>query len=313
MIKNISRISTGLASIAVILLSSCDSSRHKGFEETEAGLFYQFHRQDESAKAPQLKDILYAHMSLSLKGKGEEGKDSILFDSKKYPDFPEAIKFIQLSESTFKGDLMEGLKMMHKGDSASFIISADSFFLVSNKMDKLPPGIVAGDELIFQIGLVDIQSEQETMKRIEALRSQSNTEEKAMMDKMQVEEPASIQDYLTRKKITAKPTASGLYFIETAKGNGAKVKSGQKVTMQYTGYLLNGKKFDSSFDHGKPFTFTLGKAEVIAGWDEGVAMMNVGSSATFVIPSSLGYGSNGQGPIPPFAPLVFEVQLMKAE
>ena len=68
MIKHISRISTGLASIAVILLSSCDSSRHKGFKETEDGLFYQFHRQDESGKAPQLKDILYAHMSLSLKG-----------------------------------------------------------------------------------------------------------------------------------------------------------------------------------------------------------------------------------------------------
>jgi FKBP-type peptidyl-prolyl cis-trans isomerase FkpA len=314
MIKHISRISTGLASIAVILLSSCDSSRHKGFKETEDGLFYQFHRQDESGKAPQLKDILYAHMSLSLKGKGDEGKDSILFDSKKYPDFPEGIKFIQLSESTFKGDLMEGLKMMHKGDSASFIISADSFFLVSNKMDKLPPGIVAGDELIFQIGLVDIQSEQETMKRIESLRSQSNTELKAMMDKMQAEEPAAIQEYLTRKNITAKPTASGLYFIETAKGNGAKAKPGQKVTMQYTGYLLNGKKFDSSFDHdGQPFTFTLGNKEVIAGWDEGVAMMNVGSSATFVIPSSLAYGSNGQDPIPPFAPLVFEVQLMKAE
>ncbi len=313
MIKNIFRISTGLASIAVILLSSCDSSRHKGFKETEDGLFYQFHRQDESGKAPQIKDILYAHMSLSLKGKGEDGKDSILFDSMKYPDFPEGIKFIQLSESTFKGDLMEGLKMMHKGDSASFIISADSFFLVSNKMDKLPPGIVAGDELIFQIGLVDIQSEQETMKRIESLRSQSNSEEKAMMDQMQAEEPAATLEYLKRKNIIAKPTASGLYFIETAKGNGAKAKLGQKVTMQYTGYLLNGKKFDSSFDNGKPFTFTLGKAEVIAGWDEGVAMMNVGSSATFVIPSSLAYGSNGQGPIPPFSPLVFEVQLMKAE
>jgi FKBP-type peptidyl-prolyl cis-trans isomerase FkpA len=313
MIKHISRIATGLAGIAVILLSSCDS-RHKGFDKTEAGLYYQFHQQDENGKSPQLKDILYAHMSLSLKGKGEEGKDSILFDSYKYPDFPEGIKFIQLSESTFKGDLMEGLQMMHKGDSASFIISADSFFLVSNKMDKLPPGIVAGDELIFHIGLVDIQSEQETMKRIESLRSLANTEEKAMMDKMQAEEPAAIQEYLKRKNLSAKPTASGLYFIETAKGNGAKAKVGQKVTMQYTGYLLNGKKFDSSFDHdGKPFSFKLGNKEVIAGWDEGVALMNVGSSATFVIPSSLAYGSNGQGPIPPFAPLVFEVQLMKAE
>ncbi len=314
MIKHISRIATGLAGIAVILLSSCDSSGHKGFEKTEGGLYYQFHRQDVSGKAPKLKDILYARMSLGLKGKGDDGKDSIFFDSKKYPDFPDAIKFLQLSESTFQGDLMEGLKMMHKGDSASFIVSADSFFLVSNKLDSLPPGFKSGDELIFHIGLVDIQTEQETMKRIESLQSKSNTEEKAIMDKMQAEEPAAIQEYLKRKNIKVKPTASGMYYIETGKGNGPKAKPGQKITMQYTGFLLNGKKFDSSFDHdGQPFTFTLGNKEVIAGWDEGVAMMNVGSSATFVIPSTLGYGSNGQGPIPPFSPLVFEVQLMKAE
>ena len=313
MIQPFIRISTGLATLAVILLSACDSSRHKGFEETEGGLYYQFHREDDKAKSPQLKDILYTHMSLSIKGQGEEGKDSLLFDSFSFPDYPEGIKFIQLSEPAFKGDIMEGLTLMHLGDSASFIVSADSFFLISNKLEKLPPGIKPGDELIFNIGLIDIQSEQETMKRLESLRTQMNSEQKEMMDKMQTEEPAAIQDYMKRKGLSGTPTASGLYVIETAKGNGAKAKSGQKVTMQYTGYLLNGKKFDSSFDHGEAFSFKLGAGEVIAGWDEGVALMNVGSSATFIIPSVLGYGSNGQGPIPPFSPLVFEVQLMKAE
>jgi FKBP-type peptidyl-prolyl cis-trans isomerase len=76
---------------------------------------------------------------------------------------------------------------------------------------------------------------------------------------------------------------------------------------------LNGKKFDSSFDRGQPFEFTLGKGEVIAGWDEGVAMMNVGGTATFVIPSVLRLRFKWRsGDIPPFAPLVFEVQLLKA-
>ncbi|HPH82027.1 MAG TPA: FKBP-type peptidyl-prolyl cis-trans isomerase [Flavobacteriales bacterium] len=313
MIRPIIRVSAGLATLAVILFSSCDSSRHKGFEETEDGLYYQFHRQDEAGKSPQIKDILYTHMSLSIKGKGEEAKDSLLFDSFSFPDYPEGIKFIQLSAPAFKGDVMEGLAMMHIGDSASFIVSADSFFLISNKLDKLPPGLNAGDELLFNISLVEIQSEAETLKRLEALRSQMNTQQKGMMDKMQAEEPAAIEEYLKRKNLKGSPSASGMYFFETAKGNGPLAKKGQKVTMQYTGYLLNGKKFDSSFDHGEPFTFKLGAGEVIAGWEEGVAMMHVGSSATFVIPSVLGYGSNGQGPIPPFSPLVFEVQLMKAE
>jgi len=101
--------------------------------------------------------------------------------------------------------------------------------------------------------------------------------------------------------------------VEKDKGKGPKAKKGQVVTLQYTGYLLNGKKFDSSFDHGQPFSFTLGNGEVIAGWDEGVSMMNVGTSAMFIIPSVLAYGSNGSGEIPPYSPLVFEVQLMKAE
>jgi FKBP-type peptidyl-prolyl cis-trans isomerase FkpA len=291
-------------------LTSCSNSPYEGFEATDSGLYYAFYKQNESGKTPELKDILYTHMSLSVK---RESGDSLLFDSKSFPDYPESIKFIQLSEPMFKGDIMEGLKMMHIGDSASFIVSADSFFLKANKMEQMPPGIASGSFLQFQIGLVDIKSEQETMAKLEELRTKMQVQNQADADRRMKEEPEVIQEYITRKGIKEKPTASGMYYIETEKGNGPKVKKGQLVTMQYTGYLINGKKFDSSFDHGQPFSFTLGKGEVIGGWEEGVSMMNVGSSATFIIPSVLGYGSNGSGPIPPFAPLIFEVQLMKAE
>ena len=205
---------------------------------------------------------------------------------------------------------MEGLKMMQVGDSASFIVSADSFFLVANKMKQLPPGIKAGDELLFNIGLVDIQSEAETVKRIQTLKGSVGAEDKQLADQAMEEEPKRINEYLTRKNITAQPRPSGLIYVENQKGNGAQAKKGQKVTVHYTGYLLNGKKFDSSYDHNAPFTFELGKGEVIGGWDEGIALMNVGTAAMLVIPSNLAYGSNGQGDIPPFSPLVFEVTLM---
>lgn len=300
----------GCTAALSIAFTSCSNSPFEGFKATDSGLYYAFYKENEAGKMPQLKDILYTHMSLSVK---RETGDSLLFDSKSFPDYPESIKFIQLSEPMFKGDIMEGLKMMHIGDSASFIVSADSFFLKANKMEQLPPGITAGSFLQFQIGLVDIKSEEETMSKLEALRSKMTSESKADADRRMNEEPEVIKEYITRKEIKVAPTASGLYYIETEKGNGPKVKKGQLVTMQYTGYLINGKKFDSSLDHGQPFSFTLGKGEVIGGWEEGVSMMNVGSSATFIIPSVLGYGSNGSGPIPPFAPLIFEVQLMKAE
>jgi FKBP-type peptidyl-prolyl cis-trans isomerase FkpA len=297
--------------LSISILSSCRQSKHKGFEKTEDGLYYQFFRKSDSGKKPKSKDILYTHMSLSLLRPG--GEDSVLFDSKKYPDFPGDIKFIQLDTNSFKGDIMEGLEMMEVGDSAAFIINADSFFLKANRMDELPKGFKPGQELIFNIGLVEFQTEEETRARLSAYAAKGNAEEQKAAESAMQEEPALIAEYIGRKKIAEKPTATGMYFIPTLPGNGAKPRKGQKVSVHYTGYLLNGKKFDSSFDRNEPFTFTLGQGEVIAGWDEGISLMKVGGSATFVIPSQLAYGSNGSGSIPPFSPLVFDVQLIKIE
>jgi FKBP-type peptidyl-prolyl cis-trans isomerase len=301
-----------LASAGLFLLSACMKSRHEGFEESETGLYYAIHKESGATKTPKEGDILFCKMKLFVKG-GEGQKDSLLYNSDEAPDFPGGIKFIQLVKPEYPGDLMEGVAKLHIGDSASFIVSADSFFIVSNKMEKLPDGIKAGSELLFHFGVKDIKSKDETIKMISEMQAKSSGMDKARMDQLQASEAEDLRLYLERKKITAKPNPSGLIFIQTEKGNGQKPKVGQKVTLNYSGYLLNGKKFDSSFDRGTPFEFTLGKGEVIAGWDEGVAMMNVGGTATFVIPSVLGYGSNGAGDIPPFAPLVFEVQLLKAE
>lgn len=90
--------------------------------------------------------------------------------------------------------------------------------------------------------------------------------------------------------------------------------TGQKVTVHYTGYLMSGKKFDSSVDRGEPFTFTIGQGQVIAGWDQGVADMTVGEKATLLIPFKMAYGERGHTPvIPPKADLIFEVELLKVE
>jgi FKBP-type peptidyl-prolyl cis-trans isomerase len=107
-------------------------------------------------------------------------------------------------------------------------------------------------------------------------------------------------------------TGSGLRYHDVTLGQGAEATPGHQVKVHYTGWLLNGKKFDSSRDRGEPFEFALGAGQVIAGWDEGVAGMKVGGRRKLVIPPDLGYGAGGAPPdIPPGATLVFDVELLE--
>jgi FKBP-type peptidyl-prolyl cis-trans isomerase FkpA len=106
-------------------------------------------------------------------------------------------------------------------------------------------------------------------------------------------------------------TASGLKYEDLEAGAGNPAKPGQKAKVHYTGWLTDGRKFDSSLDRNDPFEFTLGAGMVIRGWDEGVAGMKVGGKRKLHIPPDLGYGARGAGGvIPPNADLVFEVELL---
>ena len=102
-----------------------------------------------------------------------------------------------------------------------------------------------------------------------------------------------------------------LTIEEITVGTGEEARAGHQVSVHYTGWLTNGTKFDSSVDRGRPFGFSLGKGQVIAGWDQGVAGMKVGGKRKLTIPPELGYGARGAGGvIPPNATLVFDVELL---
>jgi FKBP-type peptidyl-prolyl cis-trans isomerase FkpA len=126
-----------------------------------------------------------------------------------------------------------------------------------------------------------------------------------------------LQDYFAKNKIKPMKTSSGLYYTINRKGTGENVKAGKAVKMYYYGKLLDGKRFDGNMDEnyqpvsaGRTLDFNIGVGQVIKGWDEGVLLMNKGSRATFYIPSGLGYGPGGRGPIPPNGIMIFDVELV---
>ena len=182
-------------------------------------------------------------------------------------------------------------------------------------MPQSPNFIDSGSVLYFTVGLEKVQS----MDELEAERNAANADKIA-------EEQAILQNYLTENNITAEPTESGLIFISKQKGSGQQAEAGDKVRVNYEGRLIDGTYFDTSVEEVaqaqglyderrtyEPFEFTLGRGQVIKGWDQGIAMLKEGGKATLIIPSTIGYGGNPRpgGVIKPFNTLIFEVELVE--
>ncbi|HDO06309.1 MAG TPA: FKBP-type peptidyl-prolyl cis-trans isomerase [Bacteroidetes bacterium] len=281
--------------LAGFFMTSCNqSSSHPGFKKTSTGLYYKFYHKSGDTTQPKIAEFAMVEMVYGT-------PDSVLFDSRKLPASKRPMK-IPMIRSIYKGDIYEGIEMMHVGDSAVFQCNADSVFKKLFRMRKLPAFVDTTKDVYFAIKLVGVKTPQ-----------QMQAEESARLMKLQNTESKERVAYLKKNNITVKPTKDGLYFIPEKPGKGRHPKIGDRVSVHYTGYLLNGKKFDSSRDRGKPFEFTLGKHQVIPGWDEGIAMLRKGGTAKLIVPSSLGYGTRNMGPIPPFSTLVFDVELVNIQ
>jgi FKBP-type peptidyl-prolyl cis-trans isomerase len=425
-----------ISPFAIVLLVAFTSlacnSKYAGFDKAESGLYYKLYKVATDTVKPKVGDWVSLDMRYVY-------KDSTLFDSKKAMNAP--VRF-QLPPSDFKGDIYEGIRMMSAGDSAAFIVNADSLFIKTFRQPKRPDFVDSNSVITFYISLLSVDSPQSMMKKeeealakylveksvavaptasglyfvetvagtgakpdsgswlkihfdvstidgkqvfstqergepmklefgkrfdtpgfdegvgllkkggkatlivpskigfgemgrgavippystliynVELVDIQSKAdydkeqakikaEEKTKLDNAKKQETTLMKNYLKEKNINVQPTASGLYYVEKVKGTGAKASAGKKVKVHYTGTLLNGTKFDSSRDRNEPFEFTLGKGQVIKGWDEGIAMMNVGGKAILVIPSGIAYGDRDMGTIPPYSTLVFDVELLE--
>lgn len=294
----------------MLAITACNNSPYPGYEKSEDGLYYKFYKQNKEGKKAVEGDVLKLSMVC------KNSKDSTTFDSRKVA--PGNFGF-QYSSTTFGGLFLKAMSMLSAGDSVSFKIASDSVFHKNIPAEQVPAFIEKGTVLTFDFKVDTILTKEEVQKEQEKRKE----EYKAMMELRKNEEAKILAKFLEENNIKVKPTESGLFFIEKIKGKGVNPKKGEIVKVMYTGKLVDGTIFDTSietvakeaglFDPKRPYQpieFPLGVGQVIKGWEEGIAMMKPGSKAQFIIPSSLGYGEQGGGPIPPYSTLVFDVELI---
>ncbi|HTG67505.1 MAG TPA: peptidylprolyl isomerase [Flavobacterium sp.] len=165
---------------------------------------------------------------------------------------------------------------------------------------------VAQGDALETLEIVRVGEEAQKWNAVEAFRTFEGNRKK----RLEAEKNAA-EEAMGKLAAGFEKTESGLRYQFIQRGEGKKAENGKTVSVHYTGQLPDGKVFDSSYPRKKPIEFPLGKGNVIEGWDEGIALLQVGDKARFVIPAHLGYGSRGAGGvIPPNATLIFDVELM---
>lgn len=280
----------GILLIAALIAGGCDS---KKFEQSEDGYQYMFINKTDGVKPEDGSVAVY-----NLEYKTE--KDSLIFDSKKLGE-PIAIP-CNAEQWSKMGPLYKALLTTSQGDSIILKIPTKNLFEESFGM-KVPPELQDSKEITLYIGVEKIMPQSE-YDQILAKKA----------DDQVAKDVETIEKYLSDNGIESQSTPSGLHYVIIEEGTGKQAQAGKKVTVNYTGYLLDGTKFDSSLDRGEPFVFDLGKGMVIRGWDEGIALLKEGGKTDLYIPSGLAYGIRGAGAtIPPNSILKFEVELVKVE
>lgn len=291
-----------LALAVVVLAISCkNNSKFPDYEMTETGAYYKLDKAGEGKDAIKEGDVIFMHHTMTNE------KDSVLYDYRTMtkPGQPYAMR---LAPSVYKGDMFEMVYKMHVGDSASFCLRVDSMFERYYKQ-PIPKFLDAKGYIIYHVKIDSLY----TSAKVDEIEKKNREMQMAYIESAKNAEDSLLKKYLADNKITVKPTASGLYLVIKEKGKGAKIKQGDNVEVKYKGMLTDGRVFDASERHEQPLVFPVGMQQVIPAWDEAVLTMSVGTKALLVCPSNIGYGPQGSGPIPPYAPLVFEMEIMSTQ
>lgn len=300
--------SLGLATL--VLAGACQQ-----FKTGEGGLQYKIVKDNGQPKA-QTGDLLSINMTVTT------DRDSLLSSTYKI-GLPQIINIAADSlPGLYPGDYNSMFKMLGEGDSAVFKLNLDT--MAAKTMQPKPD--FADHYVTFNVKVNKHFKKGELTDS--ALYAEVNTYFDGEIQKLKASEEGKINEYIKKNNLEPLKTASGLQYVITEEGTGEKPVAGDTVKVNYTGSLVaTGDVFDTSIkevaENSKtihynpmrpyePAKFAIGVRQVIPGWDEGLLLLPKGSKAKLIIPSELAYGErgDGRGVIPPFAPLVFDIELI---
>lgn len=308
--RRMSRCTTILTLLLAFAACSCNRE-HPGFSKGDGELYYKFHERQEQGQKILIGDEVTVNMKLYT-------PDTIFLTTLSDQSLSNRIV---VETPVYPGDIYTALLMMGKGDSATFILKGNDLFLTFFRMQELPDFMTDSMQVFMDIRITDRMPKAEVEKRNQILMASAQK----LLEENKRSEPEKIAAFLAQNHFKAKPTSSGLYYIETRAGKGRTIRDGDTVTVQYVAKLTDGKIietslkeeamksgiFDSLFEY-IPFTFVMGDDSTIAGWQEGISYMRKGGKATLVVPSQLAYGEEGlEDLVPPFTPVVYEIEVFE--
>lgn len=288
--------------LAVTGLTACNN-----FEKGEGDMLYKIHT-DKSGELIKEGDFV------AFKAIEKTEDDSVLYSSYDY-DRP---SLLVKEKSIFKGDLFAALSLLSEGDSATFKINIDSMV---QKMGRPQPADTTKKYLVYTIKIDKVIPKGGLNDSL--FRGKIDEFLKVEMDNAKKGESAKMKAYVSSKGLKTTVSPSGLNYVISTQGSGVKPNPGDTVLVNYTGSFLSGKIFDTSlpdiakkagtFNPQRPYEplkMPVGMSNSIPGFEEGLMLLNKGSKATLIMPSNLAYGEQGNQGIPPFTPLVFEIEMV---
>ena len=289
--------------IAALGLASCQK-----FKEGDGGMLYSIHS-DKSG--PNIKEGDFVALKAIQKTDG----DSIIYNSYDL-DRP---NFMYAEVPRFKGDLSTGLAMLSEGDSATIKVNMDSISAMAKKTGAMPPAFKS-KYMIYTLKIVKVIPKDSA--NVAAFQSKVEAFFKAETEGAKNAEDGKIKAFIATKGMKPTVTASGLNYVITKQGAGAKATTGDTVQLNYAVSLLSGKLFDTSIPElskksaiynpqrpYEPIKVAVGTGAVMAGFEEAITLFPVGTKATIILPSKLANGDQG-GALPPYTPLTFDIDIL---